>query len=258
MPVVGFNSVNDHNRIKIENLYGYYSNNNKKKKFIPRDYELNYICDYTSTIFKIKWGTLLSNLSRKRYFLGNHRLLKNKQDINKILCEYESGKSLTYLAKKNRSSLKTIKLILIENGILEENLKTRKCARYSKKEKEFLRINYPLYGIKYCADFLKRNEQAIRCIANKLKLKVIRKTYPLGYKKCWTCKHILELKYFYSHKAIINEGKCKECTKIYRKKYIAKKSKDFGWRKKYVLRSMLERAKKRAKERNLEFNLNYE
>ncbi len=254
MPVVGFNSVEEHSKEKIENLYGRKIKGFRIRKVIDSETLIPYVCDFTQKQFKIAWKSLRCRINSKHHITKSKEIYSNGNLIKDIIQKYGQNKTITSVAKYYNCGRSTIEKILIMNKIEIKKMKHPKS--YSKEEIEFLINNYSTHTIEYCANFLNRSIHSIKHMSIILNLEKIKtKNTENIIKTCNFCKTILTANnsfYYNNNPKLI----CHRCNKERCSLRRMKSSKDDL--RKFRLLTLLSSSKRRAKEKKFEFNLDFE
>jgi len=194
-------------------------------------------------------------MSRKRKYFKEY-----DEKIKKYLDDGLSRKEISQLVNLSKSYTWVICHRL---GFKPKN--PYRC--YEEWEINFLKENYATKGLNYCFENLpNRTKRGISSKALELNIKSarIKEMLPEGCKRCCNCKEILNLDSFSLsyYKGRPHErpyrGSCKKCTNLSRGKWVADKLLDIKWRRKFNIRNMFHGAKERAREKNLEINIDQE
>jgi hypothetical protein len=139
-------------------------------------------------------------------------------------------------------------------------------SRWGNDEIEFLKENYALYGVGFCAEKLNKTCDAVKNKAQRLELKrdgnkrYQRHDTPHGYVFCGMCDQVLPESFFYKKTKTGSYGKktmnCRSCCqKKARHHYGKNKWTMFERRKKDPIHFMFNRLRASAKKRNIFFDI---
>ncbi len=132
---------------------------------------------------------------------------------------------------------------------------------WTKEEIEWVKEYFPKYGTKYCAAYLNRSYASIRHIYKKEQILSLSKQSPIGKFYCKCCRQYKnkKLQILCSKRGnTYKRNLCIICHNIYNKNKYNEYFKHPEKSLKQKIKKLLSGAKKRAKEKKLEFNLTYE
>jgi hypothetical protein len=187
-------------------------------------------------------------------------LKKKKEKIEFI--KNNLDKDYDFLMEKTKLSKTTI------DRYKRDYLNIKIRIKWSKKEIDFLKENYPIHGALFCSEKLNRSIYCIHQKVNRLNIK--HKTYiryekrkcPEGYHYCWKCKQELSEEKFYLRRPKSGDKKlthiCKACyLERHKRKYTTVNNTKELYRQnpsKYLCSNI----KSRAKRKNIPFSLKEE
>lgn len=249
MPIKGFSNIEEQEIDKVEKVYGIISKCTnlgfENKLIIKNKTKIPYICDKTGIEYHILWGSLRTSIKEKHFIDMD----------NYIIQESTNGATVEDICKKHDLERKSVIEFFRRNNI---SYKSRLSPQLTQAQINFIKENYPKYGVRYCLVHLNITRHMLSKCIEQLNIRKHSIFYEEGYTRCYVCRQVKLFKYFSSeYHNNTKYGLCFECAEKSNINRLYLKSLPVEKQRKLTIYSLLRSTVARAKKKNLKHNIDY-